>query len=86
MDLSYRRPYCEETWYNTPWTHYRRLSLQIMKGQLISDVKRICDAEHNVTAMRLQEMIEGFFNQWYATWAFAIGGSSGKWFMRLSVL
>jgi hypothetical protein len=27
---------------------------------------------------RLQEMIDGFFTNWYATWAFAIGGVKGS--------
>lgn len=27
---------------------------------------------------RLQDMIDGFFNRWYTTWAFTIGGMKGK--------
>jgi hypothetical protein len=44
---------------------------------MISDVKRACDIGRDVTAVRLQDMIEGFFNRWYATWAFAVGGNNG---------
>jgi hypothetical protein len=41
-------------------------------------VKVDCDRNSDVTAARLQDMIEGFFNQWYDTWSFAIGGHNRK--------
>ncbi|KAK0124703.1 hypothetical protein ONS95_009646 [Cadophora gregata] len=44
---------------------------------LISEVKKTCDSQivsGNSIAQSLQGMIDGFFNNWYATWAFAIGG------------
>lgn len=44
---------------------------------LISEVKKTCDSRiisGNSIAQSLQGMIDGFFNNWYATWAFAIGG------------
>ena len=46
---------------------------------LISDVKNHCDSyrEINVTADKLQALIEGFFSRWYALWAFSIDGSNG---------
>lgn len=40
-------------------------------------MKQSCDNDRDITAVRLQDMIEGFFNRWYATWAFAIGGNDG---------
>lgn len=47
---------------------------------LISDVKQACDSNRINTingssvAQSVQDMIDGFFNHWYSTWAFAIGG------------
>ncbi|KAH8588827.1 hypothetical protein B0O99DRAFT_655767 [Bisporella sp. PMI_857] len=49
-------------------------------SNLIIDVKTNCDyhRETNLTVSRLQEMIEGFFNQWYLTWASIAGGVNGN--------
>lgn len=46
---------------------------------LITQVKQACDssgtqASGNSIAQSLQHLIDGFFNSWYTTWAFAIGG------------
>ncbi|XMA14581.1 hypothetical protein WAI453_007372 [Rhynchosporium graminicola] len=46
-------------------------------AHLITEVKNTCDSKRisgSSIAQSLQEMVEGFFNNWYATWAFAIGG------------
>ncbi|KAL2072886.1 hypothetical protein VTL71DRAFT_12229 [Oculimacula yallundae] len=46
-------------------------------AHLIAEVKKTCDSNRisgNTIAQSLQAMIEAFFNNWYATWAFAIGG------------
>lgn len=47
---------------------------------LISDVKKTCDGNgprvmngHGI-AQSIQHMIDGFFTNWYSTWAFATGG------------
>lgn len=48
---------------------------------LIAEVKRMCDGSRNTAgrgttiAESLQGMIDGFFSNWYTTWAFAIGGT-----------
>ncbi|KAH7363769.1 hypothetical protein BKA65DRAFT_121581 [Rhexocercosporidium sp. MPI-PUGE-AT-0058] len=46
-------------------------------ANLISEVKKTCDSNQiggNTIAQSLQELIDGFFDHWYATWVFAIGG------------
>jgi len=48
-------------------------------ADLITKVKADCDkySRTNVTSASMQEMIDGFFTAWYATWAFTIGGVNG---------
>lgn len=48
-------------------------------ADLITKVKGDCDRyrETNVTSVKMQQMIDGFFGHWYSTWAFAIGGING---------
>ncbi|OWP01951.1 hypothetical protein B2J93_4577 [Marssonina coronariae] len=49
-------------------------------AMLITQVKKTCDGNQtypisgDIIAQSLQEMIDGFFNNWYSSWAFAIGG------------
>ena len=45
-------------------------------ADLITKVKADCDyySGTTVTSVRIQEMIDGFFTRWYATWAFTLGG------------
>ncbi|KAF4631215.1 hypothetical protein G7Y89_g6924 [Cudoniella acicularis] len=48
---------------------------------LIANVKKSCDSNRTqningtLIVQTLQQMIDGFFNRWYTTWAFAIGGT-----------
>ncbi|KAH6671149.1 hypothetical protein B0J14DRAFT_564839 [Halenospora varia] len=48
---------------------------------LIANVKKACDSNRttnvsgSVIVQSLQGMIDGFFNRWYTTWGFAIGGT-----------
>ncbi|TVY82488.1 Satratoxin biosynthesis SC1 cluster transcription factor SAT9 [Lachnellula suecica] len=51
---------------------------------LISNVKKSCDSNRiqsingTIIVQSLQQMIDQFFDRWYTTWGFAIGGTEGK--------
>ncbi|TVY93946.1 Satratoxin biosynthesis SC1 cluster transcription factor [Lachnellula willkommii] len=51
---------------------------------LISDVKRSCDSNRTqnvngeIIVQSLQQMIDNFFDRWYTTWTFTIGGTKGN--------
>jgi hypothetical protein len=59
-----------------PTSPERKVQFLHPQERVIFNVKGNCDTNRAVTASRLQEMIDEFFNQWYGKWVFAIGGNS----------
>lgn len=47
-----------------------------LKVNLVTNINETCQRDRQINASILQDMIEGFFNRWYARWAFAIGHNS----------
>jgi hypothetical protein len=55
------------------------IGLVLLTGQVLLNRKLLVTSIFFILIFyRLQDMIDGFFNHWYSTWAFAIGGMKGS--------